>query len=77
MTIVITCSRDVDSDEADLLQPFVAVDGHFGIQLRSWSADLALRDVQGAVLVALSHWPRPPLQISFTLVTTPEKESTS
>lgn len=77
MNITITTWRDDDSDDADRLQPYVACDSHFGIQLRRYSADLACRDVQGACLVALSHWPRPPLDISFSFAAIPEKEKES
>lgn len=77
MNITILYSRDDDSDGADRLQPYVACDSHFGIQLRRYSADLACRDVQGACLVALSHWARPPLTITFDFAALPEKEKES
>lgn len=74
LNITITCWRDETSDEADRLNPYVAMSSYPEITMRRPYPETALRDVQGAVLHCLGDWSKPPKQISFTFVTLPEKE---
>ncbi len=77
MNITITCWWDDTSDDADRLNPYVAMSTYPEITMRRPYRLTAQRDVQGACLHFLADWEVPPTKISFTFVTLPEKEESS
>lgn len=69
MKIFITCTReDPNSDEHDVLQPYLAEANWRGIQARDSDPKRAMATVKGIILHALGEFPDPPDQIRFSCI---------
>jgi hypothetical protein len=60
--------EDPDSDQADLLLPYLARADYRGVEARDTDPQRAMSTVKGIVLHALASYPDPPDQISFSCI---------